>query len=57
MKRTLFPALSIFALSLVGVSFALQGHPSLEVSAYAVADLPTTIDLNDNTAEEIRSYY
>ena len=56
MKRILFPALTIGVLSLASISLSFN-NPTKKVSAYSIANLPTTIDLNDNTAEEIRNYY
>ena len=57
MKKALLPALAVALLS-VSIAFAASQNQSfVEANAYAVASLPTTIDLNDNTEEEIRSYY
>ena len=57
MKKVLLPALAVALLS-VSIAFAANQNQSfVEANAYAVASLPTTIDLNDNTEEEIRSYY
>ena len=56
MKKIIIPALSIGVLSLASISLSFN-NSTQKVSAYSVANLPTTIDLNDNTADEIRNYY
>ena len=56
MKKVLIPALSIGVLSIASITLSFNNSVQ-KVSAYSVASLPTTIDLNDNTAEEIRNYY
>ena len=57
MKKVLLPALAVALLS-VSIAFAAnQNQVYVEAKAYTAAKLPTTIDLNDNTEEEIRSYY
>ena len=56
MKKVLIPALSIGVLSIASITLSFN-NPVQKVSAYSVANLPTTIDLNDNTADEIRNYY
>ena len=54
-------ALSISGiLSLAACSFIFATHSNQKVtraSAYSSSALPTTIDLNDNTEQEIRNYY
>ena len=42
---------------LLGVSINKQKQNTKEAKAYSVSSLPTTIDLNDNSASDIRSYY
>ena len=52
--------LSLGLLTLSGVSFAIassSGTKAEKASAYSTSSLPTSIDLNDSTASEIRSYY
>lgn len=44
------------SLSMV-VLFGLGKNKTNEVAAYSSSSLPTTIDLNDNTENEIRNYY
>ncbi len=57
MKKTMFPILAVSLLT-IGSGYALsQQDKMVEVNAYNVASLPTTIDLNDSTTEEVRSYY
>ena len=57
MKKTIFPILAVSLLT-IGSGYALsQQDKMVEVNAYSVASLPTTIDLNDSTTEEVRSYY
>ncbi len=59
-KKNLFISLlSLTAISsgvLLGISFNNKNNKK-EVSAYTTTSLPTTINLNDNTASEIRNYY
>ncbi|MBQ6730533.1 MAG: endonuclease [Bacilli bacterium] len=57
MKRKIIPAVSIGALSLLSISLCFKNNDFKVVEAYSIANLPTTIDLNDNTAEQIRNYY
>ena len=42
----------------IGVVFGVsQPSKTEEVSGYSISELPTTIDLNDTSAANIRSYY
>ena len=59
MKRKLLACLSISSLILSAamcVTFSLN-QEKYKVEAYTTSALPTTIDLNDSTAEEIQAYY
>ena len=59
MKRKLLAVLSVSTLILSAsmcVSFSLNKE-EYKVEAYTTAALPTTIDLNDSTSEEIKGYY
>ena len=57
MKKFIIPALAVSVLSLASALVVTQNKNYQEVSAYSIANLPTTIDLNDCTDAEIRSYY
>lgn len=57
MKKFIVPALAVSVLSLASALVIFQNKNYQEVSAYSIANLPTTIDLNDCTDAEIRSYY
>ncbi|MBP3732758.1 MAG: endonuclease [Bacilli bacterium] len=57
MKKFIIPALAVSVLSLASAIVVFQNKNYQEVSAYSIANLPTTIDLNDCTDAEIRSYY
>ena len=57
MKKFIIPALAVSVLSLASALVVLKNNSYQEVSAYSIANLPTTIDLNDCTDEEIRNYY
>lgn len=57
MKKYIMPALAVSVLSLASALVIFQNKNYQEVSAYSIANLPTTIDLNDCTDAEIRSYY
>ena len=57
MKKLIIPALAVSVLSLASAFVAVKSNSYQPVSAYSIANLPTTIDLNDCTDEEIRSYY
>ena len=59
MKRKLLACLSISSLILSAamcVTFSLN-QEEYKAEAYTTAALPTTIDLNDSTTEEIQAYY
>ena len=59
MKRKVLAVLSISTLIISAsmcVSFSLNNE-EYKVEAYTTAALPTTIDLNDSTSEEIKGYY
>ena len=49
-------ALSAIALSSVIVAITVNGKEK-KVDAYSINSLPTTIDLNDSAASEVRNYY
>lgn len=61
MKRKILAVLSISTLILSAsmcVSFSLNKEEyKVEASDYTVNKVPTTIDLNDSTSEEIKGYY
>ena len=57
MKKFIVPALAVSVLSLASALVITQNKNYQEVSAYSIANLPSTIDLNDCTDAEIRSYY
>ena len=57
MKKFIIPTLAVSVLSLASALVIFQNKNYQEVSAYSIANLPTTIDLNDCTDAEIRSYY
>ena len=57
MKKVLIPVMSIGLLSLTSVSLNLSFNNVSKTDAYSIANLPTTINLNDNSREEIRNYY
>ena len=57
MKKFIIPTLAVSVLSLASALVVLKNNSYQEVSAYSIANLPTTIDLNDCTDEEIRNYY
>ena len=57
--KTKFLACSILLALLAGSSLALLNNKKVvnETEAYSTSSLPTTIDLNDTSAADIRSYY
>ena len=57
MKKLIIPALAVSVLSLASALVIFQNKSYQEVSAYTVSSLATTIDLNDCSDDEIRSYY
>ena len=57
MKKFIVPALAVSVLSLASALVITQNKNYQEVSAYSITNLPSTIDLNDCTDAEIRSYY
>ena len=59
MKKRIISCLSLSALMAIGLSVVLLNvsKDAEEVKGYTASNLPTTIDLNDCTASEIRSYY
>lgn len=62
MKKTklFISGLSLLTLTsgvLLGISIDNQKQNNKEVSAYSTSSLPDTIDLNDSTDSQIRSYY
>ncbi len=57
MKKYIMPALAVSVLSLASALVIFQNKSYQEVSAYTVSSLATTIDLNDCSDDEIRSYY
>ena len=59
MKKRLLFCLSLTALLTAGFSLSLVNSSKdvKEVEGYSTSSLPTTIDLNDTSAANIRSYY
>lgn len=59
MKTRLIACLSFVAILAAGLSmsFVNSSKEAYKVEGYDTSTLPTTIDLNDSTASEIRSYY
>jgi len=59
MKKRIISCLSLSALMSIGLSVALfsAGKETEKVEGYSTSSLPTTIDLNDTSAANIRSYY
>ena len=55
-KVLIVSSLSLLALS-CGAVLVFSGKKTEKADAYSASSLPTTIDLNDSTASEIRSYY
>ena len=48
---------SILTVSLLAVSISVKNENTKKAEGYSAASLPTTIDLNDTSAANIRSYY
>ena len=58
MKKQLLIVLSLSALSFASVALAIaNGKEIKKADAYSISTLPTTIDLNDTSEANIRSYY
>ncbi len=60
MKKRFILGLSfsaIFTVSLLAVSVSVKNENIKKAEGYSAASLPTTIDLNDTSAANIRSYY
>ena len=59
MKRRIIAGLSLSTILAVSVALFLSNRESKvkEVKGYSTSSLPTTIDLNDTSAANIRSYY
>ena len=57
MKKIVAPAILVGILAFSTGFVLTQNKNYQQVDAYSIANLPTTIDLNDNTESEIRSYY
>ena len=59
MKTRLIACLSFVAILAAGLSVSLinSSKEAYKVEGYDTSTLPTTIDLNDSTASDIRSYY
>lgn len=59
MKKRIISCLSLSALMSIGLSVALfsAGKETEKTEGYSASSLPTTIDLNDTSAANIRSYY
>ena len=59
MKTRLIACLSFAAILAAGLSVSLinSSKEAYKVEGYDTSTLPTTIDLNDSTASDIRSYY
>ena len=56
LKITIASGLSFFVVGGTVATLAFN-KPMKQVSAYSISTLPTTIDLNDCTASEIKNYY
>ena len=59
MKRRIIAGLSLSTILAVSVALFLSNRENKveEVKGYSASSLPTTIDLNDTSAANIRSYY
>ncbi len=57
MKKMIAPAILVGLLAFSAGFVIIKNQNYQQVDAYNIANLPTTIDLNDNTESEIRSYY
>ena len=57
-KSILFKSIALTSVFVLNMGLYLSlNKAAVELDAYSIADLPTTIDLNDCTADEIRDYY
>ena len=57
-KSILFKSIALTSVFVLNMGLYLSlNKVAVELDAYSIADLPTTIDLNDCTNEEIRNYY
>ena len=57
MKKMITPAILVGLLAFTTGFAIIKNQYYQQVDAYSIANLPTTIDLNDNTETEIRNYY
>ena len=57
MKKLITPAILVGLLAFSTGFVLIKNQNYQQVDAYSIANLPTTIDLNDNTEAEIRNYY
>ena len=57
MKKLITPAILVGLLAFTTGFTLIKNQNYQQVDAYSIANLPTTIDLNDNTEAEIRNYY
>jgi endonuclease I len=57
MKKLIAPAILVGLLAFSTGFVLIKNQNYQQVDAYSIANLPTTIDLNDNTETEIRNYY
>lgn len=57
MKKLITPAILVGLLAFSTGFAIIKNQNYQQVDAYSIANLPTTIDLNDNTEAEIRNYY
>ena len=56
-KRVILPLLGLTLALGTSLVFANSSKKVEEVKGYSAASLPTTIDLNDTSSSNIRSYY
>lgn len=57
-KNIIFKTISLGAVLVLNVGLCINLNKGItELDAYSTSNLPTTIDLNDCTEEDIRSYY
>ena len=57
-KSALFKSIALASILFLNAALFINLNiRAVELNAYSIAELPTTIDLNDCTEQEIRSYY
>ena len=57
-KSILFKSIALISVFVLNVGLFINlNKAAVELDAYSIADLPSTIDLNNCTNEEIRNYY